>query len=82
MRRRAGIVCLAGFAVLLATNQPAQPTSTAGQSAPAERAVIDRDCITCHNDRFETGGLSLETVDIGEIGATLRRLNRPRGFGA
>ena len=28
------------------------------------RAVLDRYCITCHNDRLRTGGLSLEAASV------------------
>ena len=31
---------------------------------PAQRAVLDRYCVTCHNDRAKTAGLSLERVDL------------------
>ncbi|MEE2790906.1 MAG: DUF1587 domain-containing protein, partial [Acidobacteriota bacterium] len=35
-----------------------------GQSVPTERELIDRYCITCHSNRLETGGLSLEGLDV------------------
>ena len=34
------------------------------QEAEAQRALLDRYCVTCHNDRLETGNLSLEGVDV------------------
>ena len=34
------------------------------QEAEAQRALLDRYCVTCHNDRLETGDLSLEGVDV------------------
>ena len=52
-----------------ATNQQAQSTATEAQSALSERAILDRYCITCHNDRLETGGLSFDAVDITNVGA-------------
>ena len=43
------------------------------QSAPAtaspEQALVSRYCVTCHNDRSKTGGLSLEKLDVSNIGA-------------
>ena len=71
MRRALGVVCLACLAVPLAgaTNQQAQSTATEAQSALSERAILDRYCITCHNDRLETGGLSFDAVDITNVGA-------------
>ncbi len=41
--------------------QPADP-------APA-RAVIDRYCVTCHNQRTRTGGLTLDTLDLAHVDA-------------
>ena len=44
--------------------------AAAGQaaSAPAEpRQLLDRYCVACHSDRLETGGLSLETVDLTDV---------------
>ena len=41
--------------------QPADP-------APA-RAVIDRSCVTCHNQRTRTGGLTLDTLDLARVDA-------------
>src|SRR5262245_30710726 len=41
---------------------PAVANSTAN---PAEqRAVLDKYCVTCHNTRLKTGGLSLDDVDV------------------
>ena len=60
MRRAIGVVCLACLAVPLAgaTNRQIQSTSTEAQSALSERAILDRYCVSCHNDRLATGGLS------------------------
>ena len=44
--------------------------AAAGQAAPAladQRRLLDRYCVACHNDRLETGGLSLEAVDVTDI---------------
>jgi mono/diheme cytochrome c family protein len=40
---------------------PAAAHSTA--AAPEARKVIDTYCVTCHNERLKTGGLTLDTVD-------------------
>ena len=34
--------------------------ATEAAGAAAARAVLDRYCVTCHNDRLRTGGLSLD----------------------
>ena len=36
---------------------------------PEAGADLSRYCITCHNSRANTGGLSLEGLDLGEIPA-------------
>ncbi len=44
--------------------------STAATSESAEyRAVLDRYCTTCHNDRLQTAGLTLESLDMVHVGA-------------
>ena len=38
-------------------------------SAPAvapERALVDKYCVTCHNQRAKTGGLTLDTLDLSD----------------
>lgn len=35
--------------------------------AAARRALLDRYCVTCHNERLRTGGLALDTVDVEDI---------------
>ena len=51
----------------------------AGQQ-PAEaadaRAILDQYCVTCHSDRLETGGLTLETVDLTDASASAERLEK------
>ncbi len=62
MRNR--VVALAGFVAITcvplgAGQAPARPAATADHGA-----VVTKYCVTCHNDRAKTGGLSLEKVDI------------------
>jgi mono/diheme cytochrome c family protein len=62
MRNR--VVVLAGFLAITsvplgAGQAPARPAATADHGA-----VVTKYCVTCHNDRAKTGGLSLEKVDI------------------
>jgi mono/diheme cytochrome c family protein len=64
MRNR--VVALAGFLAITcvplgAGQAPARPAATADHGA-----VVTKYCVTCHNDRAKTGGLSLEKVDIAE----------------
>ena len=42
---------------------------TSGRApALSPRAVLDRYCVTCHNERLRTGGLTLESVDPERVG--------------
>lgn len=54
---------------------PPQAPATTPQAAPAEppagsapagspRAVLDQYCVSCHNERAKTGGISLELVNV------------------
>jgi len=40
--------------------QPAPPQ----QSVSPQRALIDRYCVTCHNEKDQTGGLALDTMNV------------------
>ena len=48
-----------------AQRQPAPAAETSGSS---EQALLTRYCITCHNDRLKTGGLSLDSLDVSNVG--------------
>jgi mono/diheme cytochrome c family protein len=39
------------------------------QGLAAERALLNQYCVTCHNDKLKTGGLSLEKLDLEHAGA-------------
>jgi hypothetical protein len=36
---------------------------------PSYRAVLDKYCVTCHNQRLKTGGLTLDTMDLSQVAA-------------
>src|ERR1700733_4295886 len=36
---------------------------------PSNRAILDKYCVTCHNQRLKTGGLTLETLDLANVPA-------------
>ena len=52
-----GAVCLAGMTV-------AAPLHAAGQTEAPSRALLDRYCVTCHNERLQTAGVMFDRVDI------------------
>ena len=57
--------------VLAASGQllAAGPQAPAGHSAAPERALLERYCVTCHNDQLRTASLSLEALDLGDVRA-------------
>jgi hypothetical protein len=46
---------------------PAQQATSASQSP--ERQLLDRFCVTCHNERLRIADLALDTVDVADVGA-------------
>ena len=52
-----GVACLAGIAV-------APPLHAAAQTEAPSRALLDRYCVTCHNERLRTAGVMFDRVDI------------------
>ena len=58
-----GVVCLAGMAAA------AVPLPAAGQTEAPSRALLDRYCVTCHNERLQTAGVMFDQVDIGDVAA-------------
>jgi hypothetical protein len=53
-----------------ATGQPAakDASAPASGSAAAERALLDRYCVTCHNDKIKTANFSLQNLDLTAAG--------------
>ena len=45
------------------------PPAAAAQDADPQRALLDRYCVTCHNDRLQTGNLSLERANVRDPAA-------------
>ena len=49
---------------------PASPSATGAVTpASSHRRVLDRYCVTCHNERVKTGDLLLDRVDVANPGA-------------
>ena len=69
--RRRGLLPagLVGSGLLLAAAGAAgQAPPPAGPDAAATyRAVLDRYCVTCHNDRLRTAGLELDAADLSDV---------------
>ena len=47
---------------------PARVAAAAPAAAPS-RALLDRYCVTCHNERLKTAGLTLDDVDVSQVRA-------------
>src|SRR5437763_259549 len=60
-----------GHGVAAQTARQARPTTTpaanAAQIAAPPRAVFDQYCVTCHNQRLHTAGLTLDTMDLAHV---------------
>src|SRR5262245_35013919 len=79
MNVRVPIAFLSGALLFVASGhlRAQQPTSTATvASAVDARAVVDRYCVTCHNDRTKTAGLSLQTVDLAKVSTNPEHLEK------
>ena len=49
---------------------PMAMAETAPPVAPsAQRALLDKYCVTCHSDRAKTGGLTLQNIDLSNVTA-------------
>ena len=74
-----GVACAGALGVQAAGREPgtlrphpalsqAQQTSPATAPPGPQRALLDRYCVTCHNERLRTGGLALDTLDVANVG--------------
>ena len=44
------------------------PAQSASSAPSPQRALLDRYCVTCHNQRLRTGGLALDAADVSRVG--------------
>jgi hypothetical protein len=75
---RSGFICLCLLGWSIAGVDAARVPRASAQTAPATpastvspRAVIDRYCVTCHNDRLKRGDLVLDKLDPDNVGANV-----------
>ena len=74
MNRRPVLVVAAALwmtAAGLSVPEAAGPKPQVEPAAAPDRAVLDRYCVTCHNDRSKTGGLSLSAADPAHVGTNI-----------
>ncbi len=68
MPKMSGVVRLAGTALVASFYIPvAVATGQTSTGTPQVRQIVDRYCVTCHNERLKTAGLMLDQVDVGDI---------------
>lgn len=61
----AGTVCVALVSAHTTSSKAAAQSPIGG--ATEQRALLDQYCVGCHSDRLNTGGLSLEGLDLGSV---------------
>src|SRR5262249_52450407 len=60
--------CAIGLAVVLSIGAAGRRPGTSPSAASTEkRALLDRYCVTCHNDRLKTANLSLQGLDLATV---------------
>ena len=68
---RTSLVCLISAVLVcvgaMASSIHAQPPAPASASAPDYGRLVATYCVTCHNDRLKTAGLSLQNLDLAAI---------------
>ena len=63
--------CWIGYGPAAGQSSPKQLAPAKATPAPAaatQRAVLDRYCVTCHNDKTKTANLSLQKLDLATVG--------------
>jgi hypothetical protein len=73
-RRRLLIAVVSLWLGSVAWSVPEAANSQSGGLAPpaaaaSDREILDRYCVSCHNDRLKTSGLSLEKIDVASAAA-------------
>ncbi len=69
------VLVAVGFSAGLAASVGLHAAPSAGQStaetadATSQRALLDQYCVTCHNERLQTAGLTLDALDVTNVAA-------------
>jgi mono/diheme cytochrome c family protein len=58
-----------GIVLGAASSAHAQSPTPASSAARPYRAVLDKYCVTCHNDRLRTAKLAFDKMDLAHVGA-------------
>jgi len=67
----ASVLWMASLTVALPRAEAPQsaPPRPASSAETLDRSVVDKYCVTCHNQRLKTGGLTLDTPDLANVAA-------------
>ncbi|MGH9382843.1 MAG: DUF1592 domain-containing protein [Vicinamibacterales bacterium] len=68
----AGLCAIGSFDTVQGSVAQPQPQV----SVPPPRAVFDKYCVTCHNQRAKTAGLALDTLDVMQVGQHVEVLEK------
>jgi mono/diheme cytochrome c family protein len=60
-------ICAAPLLLLFATLPGAAATTTGAATAASERAVVDKYCVGCHNQKIKTANLELDKLDMTHL---------------
>ena len=63
----AGIVVASVVSGPVLEAEPQAPTASAA-TVSEHRALLDQYCVTCHNERLQTAGLTLDAIDLASVG--------------
>jgi hypothetical protein len=63
-----------GFVVASMGHAAAAQAGTGAKTL--DRSLLDKYCVTCHNEKLKTGGLTLEKVDINDVRANAEVLEK------
>ena len=66
----AALVAIGALSTSALSGQSTPPPTLASAPAagtPAQRALLDKYCVTCHNDRVKTANLSLQGTDLTQV---------------
>ncbi|MBM3771384.1 MAG: DUF1592 domain-containing protein [Acidimicrobiia bacterium] len=67
-----GGIATAQVRAAAAKSAPAHATST----GPLDRALLDKYCVTCHNDRLKTAGFTIEKLDVNAVEVNAETLEK------
>ena len=63
-----GVLASVSMRAIPSVQEAAPPASPAARDAADARALLDRYCVTCHNQRLKTAEVSLDTLDLAAVG--------------